>query len=190
MRNITERRLIEERLFALAHTDALTGLGNRRAFDEALGREWNRALRDGSRISLLLLDIDHFKMFNDRYGHPAGDDCLRAVCAAVNTAVRGSGAGSAIVARYGGEEIAVLLPETAAEAAVELAEEIRSAIVSLRVAHEGHPDGSDVVTASIGVASEAAGEPGIAGMPESLVHAADTAMYKAKAGGRNRVAVA
>jgi diguanylate cyclase (GGDEF)-like protein len=175
MRNITERKLIEERLLALAHTDALTGLRNRRAFDEALEREWKRTLENRSQISLLMLDIDHFKTFNDRYGHPAGDDCLRAVSAAVNSAVRATD----VVARYGGEEIAVILPGTGSAAAVELAERIRAAI-----------EGGGAVTASIGIATAALSESGDRRTPEGLVPAADTAMYKAKAGGRNRVATA
>lgn len=169
MRNITERKLVEEKLFALAHRDGLTELWNRRAFDEALEREWKRA-RDGSPISLLLLDIDHFKAFNDRHGHPVGDECLRSVSAAVNGVVRASD----MVARYGGEEIAVILPDTSIEGAMELAERIRSAI-----------ERCGVVTASIGVAAAAGHE-----SPESMVHAADSAMYKAKAAGRNRVATA
>ncbi|HVW10165.1 MAG TPA: GGDEF domain-containing protein [Bryobacteraceae bacterium] len=172
MRNITERKLIEERLVALAQTDGLTGLWNRRAFDEALARECERALRTGTSVSLLLLDIDHFKEFNDRNGHPLGDDCLRSVSAAVNSVVRNCD----LVARYGGEEIAVILPDTAADGAVELAEIIRLAI-----------EAGGVVTASIGVATAAARE---TGMPESLIYAADAAMYQAKAGGRNRVAMA
>jgi len=170
MRNITERKLIEEKLLAMAHRDGLTGLWNRRAFDEALGREWKRAMRDGSGISLLLLDIDHFKAFNDRYGHPVGDDCLRSVASAVNGVVRSCD----VAARYGGEEIALILPGTSGEDAVEVAERIRYAI-----------EKSGVVTASIGVATAAAQE-----SPEDLLHAADAAMYKAKAAGRNRVATA
>jgi diguanylate cyclase (GGDEF)-like protein/PAS domain S-box-containing protein len=170
MRNITERKLVEEKLFVLAHRDGLTGLWNRRAFDEALEREWQRTL-DGSGISLLLLDIDHFKAFNDRHGHPVGDECLRSVSAAVNGVVR---AGD-VVARYGGEEIAVILPDTSIEDAVELAERIRSAI-----------ERSGVVTASIGVAAASGGHDS----PENIVHAADSAMYQAKAAGRNRVATA
>src|SRR6185312_14465920 len=141
MRDITERKLMEERLVALANRDGLTGLWNRRAFDEALEREWKRALRDRSQISLLLLDIDQFKAFNDRYGHPVGDDCLRSVSGAVNGAVRGGD----VVARYGGEEIAVILPDSSTQGAVELAERIRSAIET-----------GGVVTASIGVANAAA----------------------------------
>jgi diguanylate cyclase (GGDEF)-like protein/PAS domain S-box-containing protein len=175
MRNITERKLIEEKLFALAHTDGLTGLWNRRAFDQALEREWERTLREGSRVSLLLLDIDHFKAFNDRYGHQVGDDCLRSVSAAVRGVAR---AGDA-VARYGGEEMAIILPDTGTEDAVGLAEKIRAAIET-----------GGVVTASIGVATAAACEDSAQPMPEGLVHAADSAMYKAKAEGRNRVATA
>ncbi len=99
LRDVDERKALEERLAALAMTDGLTGLANRRAFDEALSREWKRTLRKGSAISLLLLDLDHFKEFNDGYGHQVGDDCLRAVAATLRATVRESD----VAARYGGE---------------------------------------------------------------------------------------
>src|ERR1700712_508948 len=105
-RDVSKRKAMEVQLSALARTDPLTGLANRRAFDEVLAREWSRALRESGPISLLLLDVDLFKDLNDRYGHQAGDDCLRAVSGAVLSAVRASD----IVARYGGEELAVILP--------------------------------------------------------------------------------
>src|SRR6202050_224928 len=116
MRDISERKALEEKLSTLALTDSLTGLPNRRAFDETLDREWRRTLREGSQISLLLLDIDHFKEFNDQQGHQVGDDCLRAIAVAVQRAVRATD----IAARYGGEEIAVVLPSTDTAGAVEV----------------------------------------------------------------------
>jgi diguanylate cyclase (GGDEF)-like protein len=186
MRDITERKVLEERLSALSLTDSLTGLWNRRAFDEALNREWKRTLREGSQISLLLLDIDRFKEFNDRYGHQVGDDCLRAVAACLKEAVRDTD----IIARYGGEEIVVILPSTDTAGAVEVAEKMRRAIEALRLTREARPEGGDRVTVSVGVATALARLGGTISLPESLLLTADTAMYKAKNGGRNRVAAA
>jgi diguanylate cyclase (GGDEF)-like protein/PAS domain S-box-containing protein len=187
MRDITERKTLEDKLFTLALTDGLTGLLNRRAFDEALALEWKRTARYGSQISLLLLDLDYFKRFNDQYGHLAGDDCLRAVAAAVRGAVRTTDR----VARYGGEEITVILPSTSSAGAVAAAEKVRSAVETLGIRHEGNEKCGGRVTVSIGVAtafvrqSEAAD-----GTPECLIRAADNAMYKAKREGRNRVGTA
>ncbi|MCU1262105.1 MAG: diguanylate cyclase with sensor [Bryobacterales bacterium] len=186
MRDITKRKLLEERLSALALTDGLTGLSNRRAFDDALEREWKHTLQEGSQISLLLLDIDHFKEFNDRYGHQVGDDCLRTVAAAVRGTVRATD----IVARYGGDEITIILPTADTSGAVEAAEKGRSAIEALRITHEGNPEGGGWVTASVGAATALAREGGTMRMPESLLLAADNALYKAKHGGRNCVATA
>src|ERR1035437_9774751 len=186
MRDITERKKLEEKLSSLALTDGLTGLANRRAFDQELDREWKRTLREGSQISLLLLDIDYFKSFNDKYGHQVGDDCLRAIAIAVSKAVRATD----IAARYGGEEIAVILPSTDAPGAVEVAEKVRSAIRDLRITHEGNLEGGLLVTASVGVATALARNGGSLRMPESLLLAADNAMYKAKHEGRNCVRTA
>lgn len=186
VRDISERKLLEEKLLALALTDGLTGMANRRAFDEALEREWKRILREGSQVSLLLLDLDHFKAFNDQYGHQFGDDCLRAVAAAIQGAIRVTD----IVARYGGEEIAVILPATETVGAISLAELIRAAIEGLRLPHEGNPEGGGWVTASIGIATALARHGGTMRMPESLLLAADIALYRAKNEGRNRVATA
>lgn len=182
-RNITDRKLLEEKLSALAMTDGLTGLANRRAFDEALEREWNRTLREGTQISLLLLDIDHFKRFNDLYGHQVGDDCLRAVAQAAAGAVRSSD----IVARYGGEEIAIILPQVDASGAVETAEKVRETIEGLRLTHAENTEGKGQVTVSIGAATALARCGGTMRMPESLLLTADTALYKAKHTGRNCV---
>ena len=183
MRDVTARKLLEDKLAAMAMTDGLTGLANRRAFDEALDREWKRTLREGTQISLLLLDIDHFKRFNDENGHQVGDDCLRAVAAAAAGAVRGTD----IVARYGGEEIAIILPLVDTFGAMETAEKVRVAIAGLRLTHAMNPEGGGWVTASIGAATALARHGGTMRMPESLLLAADNALYRAKHGGRNRV---
>jgi diguanylate cyclase (GGDEF)-like protein/PAS domain S-box-containing protein len=186
MRDISERKLLEEKLSALALIDGLTGLANRRAFDEVLEREWKRTLRESSQISLLLLDIDFFKQFNDRYGHQVGDDCLRTVASAITRVVRSTD----VVARYGGEEIAIVLPSSDTTGAVETAEKVRAAIEALRITHEGNLETGGWVTASIGVATALARQGGTMRMPESLLLAADNALYKAKHEGRNRVATA
>jgi diguanylate cyclase (GGDEF)-like protein/PAS domain S-box-containing protein len=183
MRDVTERKLLEEKLSMLAMTDGLTGVANRRAFDAALEREWKLTLRHGMQISLLLLDVDHFKPFNDKYGHQVGDDCLRAVAQAAAGAVRATD----IVARYGGEEVAMILPQVDVAGAWETAEKVRSAIEGLRVPHSGNPEGGGWVTVSIGAATALARVGGTMQMPEGLLQAADHALYKAKHGGRNRV---
>jgi diguanylate cyclase (GGDEF)-like protein/PAS domain S-box-containing protein len=178
MRDITEYKAMEEKLVDQALSDSLTGLANRRAFDQALLREWELTLRDGSDISLLLLDIDHFKRFNDSYGHQAGDDCLCAIAAAVKEGVRSTD----IAARYGGEEIAVILRPMSAADALVVAEKLRARIEALRLPLE-----EGWVTASIGVATALARVGGSVRMPESLLLAADKALYQAKREGRNRV---
>jgi diguanylate cyclase (GGDEF)-like protein/PAS domain S-box-containing protein len=183
MRDATQRKLLEEKLQALAMTDGLTGLANRRAFDDALEREWKRTLREGTQISLLLVDVDRFKRFNDEYGHQVGDDCLRTVASAVRDTVRATD----LVARYGGEEIAIILPAVDAAGAAHTAEKVRAAVESLQLTHAGSPEFGRVVTASVGVATALARHGGTMRMPESLVQAADNALYKAKRNGRNRV---
>jgi diguanylate cyclase (GGDEF)-like protein/PAS domain S-box-containing protein len=186
MRDISERKAFEEQLSKLALTDGLTEIANRRAFDEALDREWKRTLREGTQISLVLLDLDCFKDFNDHYGHQVGDDCLRAVAAAVTGAVRATD----MPARYGGEEIAVILPSTDTAGAVAVAEKVRSAVEALQITNEGNPEGGGWVTVSVGVATALSRQGGTMRMPESLLLAADNALYKAKREGRNRVATA
>jgi diguanylate cyclase (GGDEF)-like protein/PAS domain S-box-containing protein len=183
MRDVTERKVLEEKLEKLAMTDGLTGIANRRAFDEALEREWRRTLRHGTQISLLLLDIDHFKLFNDEYGHQVGDDCLRAVAQAAASGLRASD----IVARYGGEELALILPQADVAGARETAEKVRATIEGLGISHSGNPAGGGVVTVSVGAATALARVGGTMRMPEGLLQAADHALYKAKLGGRNRV---
>ena len=184
LRDISERKLLEDRLEALALTDGLTGVANRRAFDIALDQGWKDTLAKGSRMSLLLLDIDQFKRFNDHFGHQVGDDCLRTVAAAVRGAVT---AADANVARFGGEEFAVVLPHAEAHAAAALAEAVRAAVQAMGLPHPGNADCGGHVTVSIGAATAMAQAGGTMTMPAGLLQAADMALYKAKHNGRNRV---
>lgn len=170
------------RLNELSLTDALTGLANRRRFQEVLQTEWRRALRNRHPLTLILADIDSFKQFNDTYGHVAGDDCLVRVAAVIrNPLMRPSD----LACRYGGEEFAILLPETDLEGGRHLAEEIRRDVEQLAIDHENSATGAHV-TMSFGVASVVP-EPDQA--ETGLVCAADKALYLAKEGGRNRVLV-
>ncbi|MCW5696670.1 MAG: diguanylate cyclase [Bauldia sp.] len=175
-----ELRAANARLHDLAATDGMTGLANRRRFDEQLVVETARCARKRAPMSLIMVDIDHFKRFNDRYGHLAGDDCLRQVAATLRAFSRRPGD---LAARTGGEEFSLLLPECGLADAAAIAEEIRAAIAAMAIAHQDGEGGH--VSASIGVASLRI-VPGAAA--ETLVHAADAALYAAKRGGRNRVA--
>ncbi len=186
MRDITERKVLEEKLSALAMTDALTGLWNRRAFDQALRREWKRTVRDESQLSLLLLDLDHFKLLNDQYGHPLGDEYLVAVASAVSDTVRASD----VVCRWGGDEIAIILPGTDHAGAVRAAEKVRAAVEALRFRARKKADEWVSMTASIGVATAVTEPDKAATIPHNLLSAADKALYKAKREGQNRVEAA
>lgn len=166
-------------LQALAFVDGLTGIANRRRFDDALQVEWRHGLREGGTLGLLMIDIDHFKAYNDHYGHQAGDACLRTIAQILQgLATRPRD----LLARYGGEELVCLLPGASEQACLALAEEMRAAIESLRIAHARSPV-AEVVTASIGVAALSPRE---AADPDQLLRAADAALYRAKAAGRNR----
>jgi diguanylate cyclase (GGDEF)-like protein len=182
----TERALREanRQLEALANVDSLTGIANRRRFDEILALEWRRAERERMPLSLVMLDIDRFKGFNDRYGHLAGDECLRRVAGVL--AERGRRAAD-IAARYGGEEMVLLLPATTASGAEIIARECRSAIAALGISHEGNMSCGGVVTASFGVATAIL--PDESGFPActDLVAEADRQLYEAKRTGRNKV---
>jgi len=170
-----------DRLAALVGIDSLTGLANRRKLDTALEDEIRRAARQRVPVSLLLLDVDHFKRYNDLYGHLAGDDCLRAVAAVVARYARRP---SDLAARYGGEEFAVLLAPSNTENAVARAEALRADIQALALPHAAHePEG--VVTVSIGVANIRPAE--VSASPTTLVAMADAWLYAAKRAGRNRV---
>lgn len=168
-----------QRLLKISLLDPLTEIPNRRYLDEYLAREWNRAAREGQDLALIMADIDHFKAYNDIYGHPAGDECLVQVAGAMDKSLL---RGADMVARYGGEEFAAVLPRTDLEGALGLAERMRLAVADLRLKHRGNKPG--VVTISLGVASV---RPGHDQNPETLVEAADAQLYKAKEGGRNRV---
>lgn len=170
------------RLAQLSYVDALTDVSNRRSFDEELALEWRRSTRTRAALSLLLIDIDGFKAFNDALGHHAGDDCLRKVAAVIADSVRRAGD---TVARYGGEEFAVLLPETDRSGASILAERIRAAVEARNIWHPGAARGR--LTVSIGVATTIATEDV---EPSALVREADGVLYQAKRDGRNLVRVA
>lgn len=174
-----ELRDANARLTDLASRDGLTGLANRRRFDEKINEEWNRARRAGTPLSLVTLDVDHFKAFNDTYGHLAGDDCLRAIAIILEAHGRRPGD---LAARIGGEEFALILPDTSAQHAASLAQAICDAIRKAGISHGGSEAG--VVTVSVGVASA---EPGPQGAVIDLLEAADRALYRGKQDGRDRV---
>ena len=165
-------------LAALVRKDALTGLANRRHFDEALQRTWSEALAGGWPIAVLLIDVDHFKQFNDCYGHQRGDLCLRDVAVAI---LSGLFHPTDVAARYGGEEFAVILPRTSTDNAAQVAERIRRAVQDLHRPHVASPRGE--LTVSVGVA---AAWPVRHGDVQAVVHAADEALYMSKDEGRNR----
>jgi len=189
LRDISERKAAEERIVALnlelgkqALTDGLTGLSNRRRFDEALAAEWRRAIRTDEMLSLLLIDVDRFKLYNDHFGHQQGDRALRLVAAAVSGVCRRPGE---VAARYGGEEMALLLPATDCEGAAACAEALRAAVQALALEHPGNP-AVPVLTVSVGVATSQPARD-VGSTPEALIGAADAALYEAKRGGRNCV---
>ena len=164
----------------LSSLDGLTGIANRRSFDEILHKEWNRAMRSEKSIGLLMLDIDFFKLYNDHYGHQGGDDCLKRVANGLESAIRRE---TDFLARYGGEEFSGVLPDTDLEGAVKVAEEMRLAIKALGIEHADSKV-TDIVSISIGVSAVTP----LQGMnQEVLIAAADQALYKAKEDGRDRV---
>ena len=181
---MSEQRLeaANARLTELSATDGLTGIGNRRAFDATLQTEWARAMRDAADLGLLVIDADHFKSFNDRYGHPAGDECLRLIAEVTQQTLRRP---PDFAARFGGEEFVAVLPGTDEAGARDVAERVRLAVLSASMAHEGNPVG--YVTVSIGAASMA---PRPGDEAQKLTDLADRALYGAKQGGRNQVRTA
>ncbi len=167
-------------LHRLSSLDGLTGIANRRQFDDVLEREWQRSVRNDTPLSLILLDIDYFKPFNDRYGHQAGDDCLRMVARTLDRVVQRP---TDLVARYGGEEFVVVLPDTNQAGAEAVARELLKEVRDLRITHEASKV-TDHLTLSIGTTTRDSGQPESAA---DLVAAADQALYLAKEQGRNRV---
>jgi diguanylate cyclase (GGDEF)-like protein len=172
-----ELRAANSHLQELATSDALSGLANRRGFDARLAAEWQRAGKLGRPVGLLMVDVDHFKLFNDRYGHVEGDVCLRRIGKLLQEAAQGA---DDMPARYGGEEFVLLLPGADIEAALSAGDRLRSAVEEMCITHVASPTGQ--VTISVGVASLV---PGIAQDAEQLIEAADVALYAAKRRGRN-----
>lgn len=170
-------------LHRLSSLDGLTGIANRRQFDKMLDQEWQRALRNCTELSLIMIDIDYFKLYNDTYGHQAGDDCLKTVALALDRIVHRP---SDVVARYGGEEFALVLPETDAQGALRVAEKMRDTVARLNVRHEASKV-TNRITLSIGVATMS---PRGGDNPDILLAASDDALYRAKHAGRNRIEVA
>jgi len=168
-----------DQLSVAATTDGLTGLANRQAFDQALRKEWLRAIRGQQPIALLMLDADCFKLFNDRYGHLQGDDVLRGIAGCIVRHLRRPGDTGA---RFGGEEFIALLPETEPPGAYIAAEKIRHAVAALDIPHDDSPH--ERVTISVGVAAL---RPAVGDLAETLIAQADAALYEAKRAGRNRV---
>jgi diguanylate cyclase (GGDEF)-like protein/PAS domain S-box-containing protein len=180
LRDMTDEKLAQIALEQLATRDGLTGLANRRCFDETLHGEWARALRQRQPLSLLMVDVDNFKAYNDANGHLGGDECLKRIATAVASEMRAND----LVARYGGEEFAVILPNQSLKGAATVAERIRARVEQLQVPNALLP--GEHVTVSIGAATAIAAPDNQA---SDLVATADAALYRAKHMGRNRISL-
>jgi diguanylate cyclase (GGDEF)-like protein len=180
VRNHINLKLKTDLLESQAMLDGLTDIPNRRRFDEALDNEWKRALRSGAPLSLIMADIDFFKLYNDNYGHGVGDECLKKVAAALADSIERP---SDLMARYGGEEFVALLPETDAAGAKSIAERFRSHVEALQLPHQ-YSEASAYVTVSVGYACVI---PGTETIQTELLRLADEKLYQAKEAGRNRV---
>jgi diguanylate cyclase (GGDEF)-like protein len=183
VRNHLQLKMRTDMLERMALVDGLTGIANRRSFNESLHQEWKRAARNNMPLSVIMIDIDHFKPYNDNYGHGTGDDCLQRVAEALRDAMQRP---SDIIARYGGEEFAALLPETDSQGADMVARKLLQSVADLRLPHE-HSPVADHVTISVG---HATGRATPDKTPDDLLQAADNALYKAKESGRNQVQAA
>lgn len=183
LKNDTHKReQLEEELLQISLTDALTGIANRRVFDELMEKEWRRCMRSGSPLSLALIDIDYFKLFNDNYGHQAGDDCLKNVANSLATSVRRA---SDFLARYGGDEFIIIMPETDINGARYVGENIRKTIEALKISHQ-YSKISQFVTISVGVSSVV---PNKNISTKDLIKKTDEALYKAKKLGCNQTCI-
>lgn len=180
VKNHLELKKYRDILERISLIDGLTGIANRRHFDQTLEKEWRRALRHRDILSLALIDIDFFKKYNDYYGHLAGDECLQKVGSILTESLKRA---SDLGARYGGEEFVILLPSTAKAGALTVTERIRSNVEELRISHEMSKVAKHV-TVSIGVAAI---RPELDKVPSELIRQADSALYQAKNAGRNRV---
>ena len=183
LQRTAELEAANRRLQAQSATDGLTGLANRRKFDQEWDQEWSRAARQGLPLAVAMVDVDQFKAYNDHYGHPAGDVCLKLIAQTLSHAAQRSGE---LAARYGGEEFVIILPGLTAVEAAAAMERVRDAVQALGLPHV-RAAVAGVVTISVGVAA-CLPRPGMDAA--SLLQAADAAMYRAKAGGRNRVELA
>lgn len=182
IRNHIALKQARDQLEEMTIRDALTGIANRRRFDDMLAQEWLRARRRGAPLSLLIADIDHFKQYNDNYGHTSGDVALRDVAQALDSAIRRPGD---LAARYGGEEFACILPDTDSAGAAQLAERLCRAVRELGIPH-AHSSAGECVTLSIGGASLV---PSVQSEPKVLIDLADAQLYEAKRAGRNRASI-
>ncbi|ROL74626.1 PleD family two-component system response regulator [Pseudomonas vranovensis] len=181
---VSQQQLLDTNLVLqrLMNSDGLTGLSNRRHFDEYLELEWRRAMREQAQLSLLMIDVDYFKSFNDTFGHLAGDEALRKVAEAIRASCARP---SDLPARYGGEEFALVLPNTSPGGARLVAEKLRQTVAAMNIAHT-MPNADSVLTVSIGLATLT---PGIGSHCRQLISAADKGLYLAKNNGRNQVGV-
>ncbi len=169
-------------LLQLSFNDALTGVANRRSFEELIAKEWSRVARHSRPISLIMIDVDCFKIYNDSYGHQCGDECLKQVAKGLRNTLKRPGD---FIARYGGEEFVVILPDTELEGACQIAENMRRSIDSLKIAFK-ESSVRDQVTVSMGIAVTI---PGIDSKLDLLINSADKALYQAKKEGRDRVKI-
>jgi diguanylate cyclase (GGDEF)-like protein len=186
VRDIRDRKLAEaklreanEQLKYLAAVDGLTQVANRRSFDEYFTQEWLRMTKAKQPLSLILCDVDFFKKYNDYYGHPAGDNCLKQIAHTLHNAIRRPGD---LVARYGGEEFAIILPNTSLDGAIRVAVNIQQNVKKLNIAHDAS-EVADYITLSMGVGSTI---PQLELSPLALINQVDSALYQAKNTGRDR----
>lgn len=180
--DLTSHKAEYKKLRRLANTDHLTGLANRHAFEHALNQHWMECVTNKHPISILIIDIDYFKQFNDKYGHVNGDKCLKKVAKAIDECVPSR---DCVTARYGGEEFAMILPRCSANLAEAVAKHVRRKINALMFVNQGLPAGVNV-TVSQGIACEQSGR---YNRPEALLYCADMSLYKAKSSGRDRIQI-